>query len=227
MDLSDVEPEQQSFAIAGRTLTVDTDNSAVELVPGDRKDVKVTRWFDGWSVGGSVKTTWAMEKGDVLKLRQHCDGISVQCKGKHRIEVPRGMRVVVKDENGGVTSRGIKGDLRLASENGDIVVHDADGRLELVSESGDIRAEDGIASRSVSARSENGNITVRPDRVPDRVTGESENGDVTVRVPDGSYRVDARSGSGRTRVGVPRDAASRHVVGARSENGDVTVRTAE
>ncbi|MBZ4322156.1 DUF4097 family beta strand repeat-containing protein, partial [Streptomyces huiliensis] len=228
VDLSDVTPEHRSFAVEGRTLTIDTDDSEIELVPGDGKagkDVKVTRWFDGWAVGGTVKATWAMEK-DTLKLRQRCDGISVECKGKHRIEVPRGVRVIVEDENGGVVARGIKGDLRLGSESGDIEVRDADGRLELTSEHGDVRAEDGIVSRSVSARSENGNVTVRPARVPDRVTGESENGNVAVRLPGGPYRVDARSDTGRTRVGVPRDAASAHAVVARSENGDVTVRTA-
>ncbi|EME97530.1 DUF4097 family beta strand repeat protein [Streptomyces mobaraensis NBRC 13819 = DSM 40847] len=227
VDLSEVEPERQTFAITGRTLTVDTDNSEIELVPGDGRDVKVTRWFDGWSVGGSVKTTWAMEKGDVLKLRQNCDGISVHCEGKHRVEVPRGVRVIVKDENGGVTSRGIKGDLRLESKNGDIDVHGADGRLDLSSDNGDLRAEDGIASRLVSARSKNGDIAVRPARVPERVSGESTNGDVTVRVPAGSYRVDASSRFGRARVGVPRDGASPHVVAAHSRSGDVTVRTAE
>ncbi|MGK5638384.1 DUF4097 family beta strand repeat-containing protein [Streptomyces sp. URMC 126] len=225
VDLADVEPERRTFALGGETLTVDSDDSEIELVPGDGKDVKVTRWFDGWSVGGSVKATWEMEK-DTLKLRQRCDGISNECKGKHRIEVPRGVRVVVKDENGGITSRGIKSDLRLGSENGEIDVRDAAGRLELTSRNGDVRAEDGISSRYVSARSENGSITVRPALAADRVTGESENGDVTLRVPGGPYRVDAHSDSGRTRIAVPRDGASPRVVSARSENGDVTVRTA-
>ncbi|WP_171161883.1 DUF4097 family beta strand repeat-containing protein [Streptomyces sp. I05A-00742] len=224
-DLSEVEPEQRTFALSGRTLTVDTDDSEIELVPGEGKDVKVTRWFDGWSLGGSTKTTWAMEK-DTLKLRQRCDGIGVDCKGKHRIEVPRGVTVVVEDENGGVTSRGIKGNLRLSSDSGDIDVRDADGRLELSSENGDVVAEQGIDSRNLAVRSENGDIRLRTARVPDAVRAESESGSVTVKLPKGTYRTDAESDSGRTRVDVPRSASSPHTVRVRSEYGDVTVRTA-
>lgn len=222
-DPDKAEPETRTFALGGRTLTVDNDDSRIELVPGSGKGVRVTRWFDGWSVGGSTRTSWEMD-GGTLRLRQECGGISKHCEARHRIEVPVGVTVVVRDENGGVESRGIKGDLRFRSENGTIEVRGADGRLDLITENGDISAVDAIDSRQVSARSDNGNVKVAPRRVPDRVRGESVNGNVTVTVPDGSYRVDAKSVSGSTKVDADRNDSSAHGVRARSENGDVRVR---
>ncbi|WP_049715698.1 DUF4097 family beta strand repeat-containing protein [Streptomyces caatingaensis] len=220
-----VEPETRTFALEGRTLTVDNDNSQLELVPGSGKDVKVTRRFDGWSVGGSTGTSWEMD-GDTLRLRQKCGGISKHCESKHRIEVPGGVTVVVKDRNGGVTARGIKGDLRIGSVDGAVRVHGADGRLDLTTTNGDIEAGDAIGSHRISARSDNGNVTVAPRRVPDRVLGESVNGNVTVRLPEsGRYRVDAQSDNGSATVDAHRDDASRHSVRAHSDNGNVRVRT--
>ncbi|MBH1933377.1 DUF4097 family beta strand repeat protein [Streptomyces sp. AV19] len=228
VDVDGAEPEHRAFALGGRTLTVDNDDSRIELVPGKKgkkgKEVEVTRWFDGWSVGGSTRTSWEMD-GDTLRLRQECGGISKHCEAKHRIEVPPGVTVIVKDENGGVTSKGIKGDLRFTSDNGDLDVRGADGRLTLTTENGDIRAVDAIDSRRVSARSDNGNVTVRPRRAPDRVDGESVNGDVTVTVPgETTYRVDAKSVNGSVKVGVGRDDSAGRSVRARSDNGDVAVR---
>ncbi|WP_344032421.1 DUF4097 family beta strand repeat-containing protein [Streptomyces luteireticuli] len=223
-DLDEAEPETRTFALGGRTLTVDNDNSQLELVPGSGKGVRVTRWFDGWSVGGSTRTSWEMD-GGTLRLRQECGGISKHCESKHRIVVPAGVTVIVEDRNGGVTSRGIKGDLKFRSRNGTIEVHGADGRLDLSTENGDIRAVDGIDSRRVSVRSDSGDVTVAPRRTPDAVRGESVNGNVTVTVPDGAaYRVDAKSVNGSVKVDAERDDSSAHTVRARSKNGDVRVR---
>ncbi|MEV4443050.1 DUF4097 family beta strand repeat-containing protein [Streptomyces sp. NPDC049577] len=222
----DAAPEKRTFAISGRQLTVDTDNSAVELVQGadEGRQIKVTRWFDGWALGGTAGVSWAMD-GDTLKLRLKCKGLSVGCEAKHRIEVPRGVAVTVEDGNGAVTARGFDADLKLVSDNGALSVRDAKGRLELRTSNGDVTA-DGIGSRQVSAKADNGGIRLAFAGVPDRVTTENGNGPTRIALPGTAYRVETGTGNGRTKVDVPTDRSGAHAVSAHSRNGDITVITA-
>ncbi|MEU5426740.1 DUF4097 family beta strand repeat-containing protein [Streptomyces olivoreticuli] len=223
-DLDDAEPEDRAFAFSGQELTVDSDDSQLELVPGGGKDVKVTRWFAGWTVGGSSKTSWAMD-GSTLKLRMHCSGISSNCRSKHRIEVPRGVKVTVKEKNGGVMASGFDKDLKISSDNGEVRVADSTGALDLASSNGAVTAT-GSTAHQVRARSQNGAIRISLKQVPDRVETTNDNGSTRIELPRAPYKVDAHSDNGGTKVDVPRDDASRHTVSARSDNGEVKVVTA-
>ncbi|ARZ70324.1 hypothetical protein SMD11_4730 [Streptomyces albireticuli] len=220
-DLDKAEPEYKAFPLAGRELTVDTDNSELELVPGDVKEVKVTRWFAGWTLGGSSKASWEMD-GGTLKLREHCDGLSSTCESRHRIEVPRGVALTVKDRNGTVKARGFATDLKVSADNGEIRVADSTGALDLFSSNGDVVAT-GAGSRQVKARSDNGDIRLTMARVPDRVETSNDNGNIRIELPRTPYRVDASSENGTTKVEVPRDDASGHSVSGHSDNGNVKV----
>lgn len=221
----DAAPEDRTFTVRGQELTVDTDSSAVELVggSGSGKDVKVTRWFDGWAVGGSAGVTWSMD-GDTLKLRVHCRGISVGCDAKHRIEVPRGIAVHVKDKSGSVDAHGFESDLRIGTSNGSVDVRDSSGRLEVGTSNGHVTA-DGIRSRQVSVTSGNGAVRLGLQQVPDRVETKSDNGSIRIALPRAAYNVDTHAGNGHVSVDVPRDASSAHAVTARSNNGSITVTT--
>lgn len=220
-DLDDAKPEDRAFAFSGQELTVDSDDSPLELVPGDGKDVKVTRWFTGWTIGGSSKSTWEMD-GSTLKLRLHCSGISSNCQSKHRIEVPRGVKVTVKDGNGGVTARGFETDLKISSGNGEVRVTGATGALDLSSTNGTVTAT-GSGARQVRARSGNGSIRIALKQVPDQVRTVNHNGSTRIELPRAPYKVDVHSGNGNTKVDVPRDDASRHTVSGSSDNGEVQV----
>ncbi|MFD0384075.1 hypothetical protein ACFQ2B_22585 [Streptomyces stramineus] len=145
--VDDAEPERKSFALPGKELTVDSDDSRLELVPGDGKDVNVTRWFDGWTLGGTAKVTWEMD-GSTLKLREHCSGISTDCEAKHRIEVPHGVKVTVKEHNGGVRAKGFASDLKISSDNGEVRVSDSSGALDLSSSNGTVTVTAGAAPAS-------------------------------------------------------------------------------
>ncbi|MCD9141928.1 DUF4097 family beta strand repeat-containing protein [Streptomyces albireticuli] len=220
-DVDEAEPEYKAFPLAGRELTVDSDNSTLELVPADVKEVKVTRWFAGWTLGGSSKASWEMDDG-TLKLREHCDGISANCASKHKIEVPRGVALTVKDRNGTVKARGFSADLKVSSNNGEVRVTDATGALDLSSSNGNVIAT-GAGARQVKASSDNGNVQLALARVPDRVEASNHNGNVKIELPHSPYRVDASSRNGTTTVQVPRDDASGHWVLGRSDNGNVKV----
>lgn len=222
----DREPEHRSFALDGRTLTVDSDGSALELVAADVDKVEVTRWFEGRvMVGGNPRVTWEM-KDDRLKLRMKCSGVVVDCSAKHRIEVPRGIAVTVEDRDGSVHAKGFAGPLKIRTGDGSVRVSDSTGPLELHTDDGSVRAL-GVQSRSVKASTKDGSVKLELGVVPDLVESRSDDGSITIELPrDTSYRVETGSDDGSVDVSVPRDEDSSHVVSAHTQDGSVTVRNA-
>lgn len=223
----DTDPEHRSFALSGRTLTVDSDDSALEVVAApaqERGRIEVTRWFRGSvAIGEEPEVTWSMSD-DRLKLRVHCSGVVAHCAAKHRIEVPRGISVKVVDGDGSVRARGFRDALDIRTADGSVHVTDTTGPLKLRSGDGSVRAE--VSSRRVHARTDDGSVRLELGAVPDLVDSRSGDGSVTVDLPRARYRVTAETGDGRVDVSVPRDDSSAHVVTARTDDGKVTVRTA-
>lgn len=233
----DSDPEQRSFALSGRTLTVDSDDSAVELVvSGDQgaEDVRVTRWFDGRTVlGKSPRVTWRMD-GDRLTFRVKCSGVISNCSAKHRVVVPRGIAVNVVNKDGSVTASGFREPLKVRTADGSVRLRDVSGPLDLRSLDGSVRAVD-VTSKRVSASSQDGSVRLDLAAAPDRLRARSQDGAVDIALPAraggkgggaASYRVDAKAVDGGTDVSVPRDARSPHHVSVRSSDGNVTVRSA-
>ncbi|TQJ52720.1 DUF4097 domain-containing protein [Streptomyces sp. NBC_00080] len=223
----DEHPDHRAFALQGRTLTIDSDDSALEIVASDAAEagkVDVTRWFQGSvTIGKEPKVTWSM-KDDRLTLRMHCSGVVADCSAKHRVEVPRGVAVKVASDDGSVRARGFRDALSVRTEDGSVHVTDSSGALELRSDDGSVRAE--VASRTVDARTADGSVRLTLSAVPDRVDSVSDDGSVTISLPEATYRVTAKSDDGGVDVSVPRDASSTHVVSARTADGKVTVRNA-
>ncbi|MGV9883370.1 DUF4097 family beta strand repeat-containing protein [Streptomyces sp. NPDC003006] len=247
----DADPEHRTFALAGKTLTVDSDDSAVELVPAGKgaEGVRVTRWFDArTALGGDPEVTWTMD-GNRLTLRMNCSGVITDCSAKHRVEVPRGVAVTVENGDGEVTARGFRDTLKVHTEDGSVSVKDSRGPLELRSEDGSVTVEDsagpldvqsedgsvtaqGITSRRVTVGSRDGAVRLALAAVPDRVDARTQDGSLDIAVPGkeggeaASYQVEVESGDGATDISVPRDGNSPHHLSARSEDGEVTVRSA-
>ncbi|PZT74906.1 MULTISPECIES: DUF4097 family beta strand repeat-containing protein [unclassified Streptomyces] len=224
-DVDDAPVEHKSFAYDGKALTIDAENSVVEVVPADVDEIEVTRRVDGWVVLGSgPDPVWRLE-GDTLTLRVNCKAMISDCEARHQIKVPRGLALTVDADNGKVTASEFTTALKLSSDNGGVVVKDVSGPLDLKSDNGAIRGER-IASRSLVARSDNGSVDLDLDRVPDLVDTVSDNGRIAISLPRGSttYAVSASSDNGHVSVEVPRSNTSAHVVKARSDNGGVAVR---
>ncbi|MFF7485216.1 DUF4097 family beta strand repeat-containing protein [Streptomyces luteogriseus] len=223
----DTDPDHRSFGLQGRTLTVDSDDSALEIVAADDNPagkVEVTRWFKGSVVvGKEPRVTWDM-RGDRLKLRLKCSGIVADCSAKHRIEVPHGITVKVEDGDGSVHARGFRDSLSIRTGDGSVRVTDTTGPLELRTGDGSIRAD--VSSRDVRTHTGDGSVRLELGVVPDRVESRSGDGSVTIAVPRAGYRVTTETGDGGVEVSVPRDETSAHVVSARTGDGKVTVRTA-
>ncbi|WP_369270764.1 DUF4097 family beta strand repeat-containing protein [Streptomyces sp. R11] len=224
----DKDPERRSFALEGRTLTIDSDDSALEIVAADKNKsgaVEVTRWFQGSvAIGSDPKVTWAMED-DRLVLREKCSGMIANCSTKHRIEVPRGVKVKVEDGDGSVRARGFRDALSVRTGDGSVRVTDSSGPLDLRTGDGSVRVSD-VSSRQVKAQTGDGSVRLQLGTVPDLVETRSGDGSVTIELPRATYRVSTETGDGSVDVSVPRDDTSSHVVSARTGDGKVTVRTA-
>ncbi|MER5510259.1 DUF4097 family beta strand repeat-containing protein [Streptomyces sp. NPDC002766] len=223
----DKDPDHRTFTLPGRTLTVDSDDSALEIVAADGNavgKVAVTRWFQGKvAIGSGPKVTWSMH-GDRLVLRVRCSGVVADCSARHRIEVPRGVAVKVRDGDGSVRARGFRDALSISTGDGSVRVGDCTGPLDVHTGDGSVRAE--VDSRTVRAESGDGSVHLELGAVPDLVDSRSGDGSVTISLPRSTYRVAARTGDGSVHVSVPRDDSSSHVVRARSDDGEVTLRTA-
>ncbi|MEU6392085.1 DUF4097 family beta strand repeat-containing protein [Streptomyces sp. NPDC046939] len=225
----DDHPDHRSFALQGRTLTVDSDDAALELVPGDSAKVEVVRWFRGSTVIGSdPKVTWKwQEDEDRLTLRLHCSGFIADCSARHRVEVPRGVAVVVRSDDGSVRANGLGKGLDIATKDGSVRVEDVSGPLRLRSDDGSLRAS-GVDAKRVSLHTKDGSARVALRTAPDRLDATSDDGSLTLELPGSAkYRVDTHTDDGRVDVSVPRDDASAHRISARAQDGKVTVRTAD
>ncbi|MET9252817.1 DUF4097 family beta strand repeat-containing protein [Streptomyces sp. NPDC003717] len=223
----DKEPDHRAFTLPGASLTVDSDDSALEIVSvdgGKPGRIEVTRWFHGRvTLGGDPKVSWTMD-GDRLKLRVHCNGLIADCSAKHRIEVPRGTAVTVRGDDGSVSARGFRDALSIRTEDGSVHVSDSSGPLDLRSDDGSVHAD--VDSRRVSAHTADGSVRLGLGTVPDRVEAGSDDGSVTVTVPRATYKVSTKSEDGGVDVSVPRDDTSAHVVDVETKDGGITVRTA-
>ncbi|MGW3492150.1 DUF4097 family beta strand repeat-containing protein [Streptomyces sp. NPDC001020] len=221
----DKHPDHRAFTLHGRTLTVDSDNSDLEIVPAKVDKVQVTRWFRGSVIiGEDPRVTWAM-KDDRLVLRLKCSGLVSNCSARHRIEVPRGIDVKVEDRNGGVRAQGFKEALSIRTRNGSVRVTDSTGALTLNSREGSVRAT-GVGSQRVHVETRNGSIHLELAVAPDLVKAASWNGSMSIALPKGAYRVTTNTRNGSAHVSVPQDPSSSHVVDTLTRDGSVTVRTA-
>ncbi|WP_329458078.1 DUF4097 family beta strand repeat-containing protein [Streptomyces sp. NBC_01497] len=226
-DPSSAPVQKHTFAFTGKKLTIDADDSGVQVVPGDVTGVHVQRQVEGWVfLGTGPKATWELD-GDTLKLKVKCSGLATDCSALHKVTVPRDVDVTVSSGNGKVTASGFTRSVSLRTSNGDAEVRDSSGPVSLSSDNGSLTAL-GLTGKRISATTSNGAIRLGFSTVPDHVDVDSHNGQVRINLPKGhtAYAVDAGSSNGGIDIGVPRDDASPHSVMAHTSNGQISVRAA-
>ncbi|MFD0166898.1 hypothetical protein ACFVJH_22530 [Streptomyces decoyicus] len=101
VDATKATPESKSFPYTGTSLKLTTHEVATDLVATDRKDIKVTRWFD--AAAGSERLTWTL-KGDTLDIDAGCTGIAL-CDARFKVEVPKGIAVIRDGERTALTGK--------------------------------------------------------------------------------------------------------------------------
>ncbi|WP_244410224.1 hypothetical protein [Streptomyces albofaciens] len=117
VDAKSAAPAVKTFPFTGRTLNVKTHEIPADLVATDRRDIKVTRWFDAKS--GAKKLRWELT-GQTLDLEAGCTGLAI-CDARFKVEVPRGVTVLRDgartDLNGGAKPTP-GGDTKTGARNG-------------------------------------------------------------------------------------------------------------
>ncbi|WBB64238.1 DUF4097 family beta strand repeat-containing protein [Streptomyces sp. WMMC500] len=242
--VGDGKAEHRTFSIGddATTLTIDADDTAVELVPVDREggEVDVTRWFEAEKWNGDVGTEWSAD-GDTLHFRTTCSGVVVSCDSRYRVEIPRHLAVEIDGSDGRIEANGFDTRLDITSGDGAVAVADAGGPLNIEARDGsvsiegaagpvDLDARDGsvratdLTAPRVTAALGDGSLHLGFAATPDEVTADSRDGSVTVEVPKGPYRVSTDVRDGSTDVTVPRDPASPHRIKATTADGSVTIR---
>ncbi len=206
-----------------RVIEVRGSGGSVQLSPSadDRVVVDVREWR-----GLSSPDTSEAVEGDRLVLSADCSSfINAYCRVRYAVTVPAGVDVQVRSSGGGISARGLDGDLDLSSSGGGVRVEGASGRLRLDSSGGGVTAV-ALTSAQVDASSSGGAVRVSFAQPPLSVAVDSSGGGVTVEVPDtpDAYRVDASSSGGSTHNGLRVDPTSDRTIRARSSGGSVTLR---
>jgi hypothetical protein len=91
IDAKDARPQHRTFPFSGTTLNVVAHGTPTDLVPADRRDVRVTRWFVH-KPGSSPHAHWRLA-GHTLDIDAGCTGLAL-CDVRFQVDVPRGVRVL-------------------------------------------------------------------------------------------------------------------------------------
>jgi hypothetical protein len=230
-----------SFPPGVSHIRVDQDGGSLQVTATDGDTVTGERRVDR----GLRAAHWSEEvQGDTLVLRGRCPSfVNTRCGVASDLAVPAGTSVTADASGGGITVRGVTGELTLDSSGGGITLEGTSGAATLDASGGGIRLAgvsgpvDAMSSGGgvsgadlrgccVSASSSGGGVRLSFASAPRQVTAHSSGGGVTIEVPKDptSYQVTARSSSGQPKVGVRTDPDSAHTIDARSTGGGVTVR---
>lgn len=201
------------------------------LVEADRGGVVVREARDGEAPSVSTSSRWAFREPE-LRVGEGPDGqlrVAAPCPTGNwgtcavdlEVTVPAGTSVEVRGSVGDVDVVS-SGDVTVVSGLGDVTVGGDPGRVQVETSLGQIRVVG--SPRSVEAQASLGGVRVLAQDPPDLVTATTSLGDVHVEVPGGvTYAVDVESSQGDQDVRVDRDAASPHLIRARTSLGSIRI----
>ncbi|MGY3684523.1 DUF4097 family beta strand repeat-containing protein [Streptomyces sp. TE33382] len=214
--------ESKSFDFSGDSLTVKSNSADLELVAADVEDVQVERRISGTKVGGEKEPGWQLE-GSTLTLSLDCTGISINCKAKYDVKVPRDVAITAENDKGLIRATGFTADFSARAGSSDVQLSDLSGaNLDLEGRDGNIKA-DRISAKSVTVTSRNGDSDVSLASVPDLVDMRSQDGSIKLGLPEAMYAVDTATKKGDITVDVTKDDMSDHVVMVHTRNGDIAL----
>lgn len=144
-------------------------------------------------------------EGETLTMSYNCKSDAWgSCGVNYRIEVPRGLQVILDAGSGNVTLRSLS------------------GALEAKLGSGDVQSN-GLTSKTVVAENGSGTLELKFAAAPDSVEARTGSGDTQVYVPAGAYAVSTDIGSGDADIKVTNDPKSAHKISLSAGSGDVSV----
>ncbi len=220
-------PESTSFRLTGETVVVRSDFGSVEVVPvpataGPDHEVRITRWFEVQKTTGDAHAEWAKEGDDTIRLRGICSGVIIECRLRHRIEVPADLSVKITAESGSVVASKITAPLEIEVSEGNINLDQVSGPVELATSNGSMRAER-LTSERVVAKAKDGYVILEFDRPPADVVTRTTRGNTTIRLPAADYRIKTDLASAKSTIKVGKDADSEHRIAAKVSHGKLLV----
>ncbi|PQZ96350.1 hypothetical protein CQ018_03545 [Arthrobacter sp. MYb227] len=223
-DLANAPKDSKTFEFTGTILTVQSNAAELELVPADIDEIQVERQISGSVNGNAPASDWDIA-GNKLTLTADCAGVSIGCKARYLVKVPRNTVISAENTNGSIKASEISTDLMATTGKGDIQLNNFSGqKLELISDNGNISG-DGVLAPSVNATSENGDIQLSFGAVPENLGVKSKDGNVKLALPESDYRVDTRTKSGKVTVAVAESSASQHAIAVETRNGDISIKS--
>ncbi|MDI2128058.1 DUF4097 family beta strand repeat-containing protein [Yinghuangia seranimata] len=209
------------FLFSGQTLTITSDGGEINLVPGDAGVIKVDRTTTE-SINGS-DPEWELSNGK-LRLDTNCPSfLNLFCDGKYDVQVPKGVDIVVRDDNGSIHVNSLAQNLDLRSDNGSIHVNDSRvDNLRMESDNGSISVNRSFV-QTLNASSDNGSFNAHLNSAPVFVKASSDNGSLKLYVPEGpeTYKISASTDNGSKDIGSVRTAPDGRPVTLSSDNGSV------
>ncbi|GGO66184.1 DUF4097 family beta strand repeat-containing protein [Nonomuraea cavernae] len=144
--------------------------------------------------------------GDTLFMTYTCKGaVNLgRCAVNYKIEIPKGLRVMVDTGSGDITLRSLTGPLETSSGSGEV-------------------SGTGLAGKTLVVETGSGDLDLKYASPPDSVEVKTGSGDVVLHVPDGSYAVSTETGSGDVAVSVKDDDASPHKISLKGGSGDISL----
>ncbi|MCD2443648.1 DUF4097 family beta strand repeat-containing protein [Agromyces sp. SYSU K20354] len=157
-------------------------------------------------------------EGDTLVL----GGCGRNCSVEYTLEVPAGLDVRGRTENGEVDLTLVH-DVDVETSNGRITLDGVTGTIRAATSNGRIEGS-GLEGDGIEASTSNGAIDLRVEVAQD-VEARTSNGSIDLTVPDGTYRVSAETSNGRTDIAVPNDSSGEFSLDLSTSNGSITVDT--
>ncbi|MFE4194744.1 DUF4097 family beta strand repeat-containing protein [Paenarthrobacter sp. NPDC056912] len=221
-ELADAPKDSKTFEFTGTNLSIESNASELELVPADIQDIQVERQVSGSVNGNAPESEWVLA-GNTLTLKTGCAGVSISCKARYVVKVPRNAVISAENTDGSIQASEISTDLTATTGKGNIRLNNFSGhKLDLTSDNGNI-AGDRISAPSVTATSDNGEVQLRFGAVPDNVGVKSDDGNVELALPESDYRVDTKTKHGKVTVSVAESSASMRAIQVDTRNGDISI----
>jgi hypothetical protein len=196
-------PPAKSYTVGGRVTTVIVrgGSGSIDVTGSSRGNVLVAQQA---TFTKTAPLTTHVVSGGTLTLSYTCPAELI-CGVSYQLQVPRGVTVQVSTGAGGVT---------LTSLSGPVTARAGAGLITAV----DLR------SPTASFTSNAGGVIATFSAVPASVHVVTDIGPITLTVPGTvAYRVDTHTLIGSSTITVRKNAASSHVISARSDLGSIAV----
>ncbi len=218
--------DRSTFDQAGPVAAVEIDVEAgrveVVAVQGDTVKVSRTRRYQQ----GAPVVRERMADG-VFVLEAECKRfVTAGCKVDHRVEVPTGVTVRVRNDRGPVSVAGVGGMVEVDAGAGNVRLAGTRGPVRVDASAGRVDGDD-LVALYLDATTSAGPIRLSFTQPAGRIGLKTAAGNIDVTLPaaEGGYRVAAEAGAGKVDVDVEQNPGGNRAVIANSGAGNIRIHT--